>query len=86
MYEEKDYFAHLDELPNDVREILDDFFEMDYDYQTCHELNEALGDIGWVCDYGIDAEPHSLRPMTEEVELEIVLNETPLVKQPKALL
>jgi hypothetical protein len=61
MVENKDMFAHYDELPIEVQLILDKYSEMDDTYENCGNLVDDLESVGWTCDYYLDAEPFDLR-------------------------
>ena len=68
----KDMFEHYDELPKEVQVILDKYSEMDNNYTNCDNLVDELTEIGWICDYGLSAEPHDLRPMNENKLLDLL--------------
>lgn len=61
MTEEKDMFDFYDELPNEVKEVIDNFKENTYD--ECAKLVMNLNQIGWTCNYYLDAEPYGLRKL-----------------------
>jgi hypothetical protein len=60
----KDMFAHYDELPTEIKEVLDKYAEMDNTYENCGNLVDELEVLGWTCEYGLDAEPYDLRQLT----------------------
>lgn len=64
MEEFKDMFAYYDELPTEIKEVLDKYAEMDNTYENCGNLVEDLEELGWTCEYGLDAEPYDLRQLT----------------------
>ena len=68
----KDMFEHYDELPKEVQVILDKYSEMDNNYTNCDNLVDELTEIGWICDYGLSAEPYDLRPMNENKLLDLL--------------
>ena len=45
---------------------------MDNDYTNCDNLVDELTEIGWICDYGLSAEPYDLRPMNENKLLDLL--------------
>lgn len=60
----KDYFEYLDEVPNNVRLVLDKFLWKDgVGYNDCAELVQDLNQVGWTCEYGLDADPYNLQPL-----------------------
>jgi hypothetical protein len=64
--EEIDLFADYDNLPENVKLLLDEFHEKyescEYDsYELCSQLVTSLELIGYTCEYGLDAEPYNLR-------------------------
>ena len=73
----KDYFEHLDELPNDVQATLERYNVMDDDYIQLTALECELKPLGWTFDWGLDAIPHSLRPCVpfDEISGEWLINQ-----------
>jgi hypothetical protein len=68
------YFEHPKFLPTEIKTILDSHqqaaqFEDAMDYKELARLLEELQGNGWTFEYGFDAVPYGLRPMTED-ELE----------------
>lgn len=63
MTEEIDLFEHYEELPLELKEILDKYCDGDFDYEKCAKLVEELETIGYTCDYYLDAEPYNLRKL-----------------------
>lgn len=61
-------FEHYDKLPTEVQLVLDKYFEFDYTYEQCANLVNELEEVGWTCDYYLDAEPYGLRPMSVELK------------------
>lgn len=47
-----------DELPEDIRKLVDDFTWDDMEYSDCKMLQNVLELKGWTCDYGLDAIPY----------------------------
>jgi hypothetical protein len=66
----KDYFEHLDELPQHIKAIIDNFSSGENDYETCQQLVDALEQYGWSCDYTLESEPFDLKPLSTEQEYE----------------
>jgi len=54
-----DYFECYDLLPKEVINILSSF--TNNDYTDCGNLVVSLNEIGWTCDYYLDAVPYNLR-------------------------
>ena len=64
-------FECYEELPIEVQAVLDKFSECENDYENCGNLVDELENIGWTCDFYLDAEPYGLRPVGVELnELE----------------
>ena len=59
----KDYFEHLDELPQHIKAIIDNFSNGENDYETCQQLVDTLEQNGWTCDYTLESEPFDLKPL-----------------------
>lgn len=47
-------------LPLEVQNILILFSEMDNTYEDCEKLVKALNEVGYTCEYYLDAEPFNL--------------------------
>ena len=60
MENEIDLFENPVSLPDEVREVLEDFSDVE-DYEGCQALIEALEELGYTCEYGLDAVPYNLR-------------------------
>jgi hypothetical protein len=58
-----DLFEHYHLLPPEINAILDEFYEGEQDYKTCKALKVRLKAQGYTFDYGLDAQPHSLRKL-----------------------
>lgn len=65
-----DLFDNYDNLPLKIKEIIHNFNTKSNTYETCKELVSELEIHGYTCEYGLDAEPHSLRKLE-------TTNETP---------
>lgn len=60
-----DLFNDYDNLPLEVQSILDRYCDGgDETYEICEALIKELNAIGYTCDYGLDASPHSLRKLS----------------------
>ena len=59
-------FEFYDELPIEVQAILDKHSEMENTYEHCDNLIDDLSEVGWICEYGLSAEPYDLRPMNKK--------------------
>lgn len=61
-----DYFECLDAVPDLVRAIVDGFNDvLEPDYDDCRNLQAALQELGWTCDYGLDGVPLDLQPLAK---------------------
>jgi len=67
MENEIDLFETPEALPKEVQDVLDEFAEMSNCYLTCQFLVLELNKVGYTCDYGLDAIPHSLTKINLEV-------------------
>lgn len=64
-----DLFEHLDELPENVRQILERFAELDSDsYNDCGNLVKELNAVGYTCDYYLDGVPFNLRKLPQPAQ------------------
>jgi len=61
--EEKDLFEDYENLPEEVQAVLDKHCTGDQTYEDCAALVRDLEAVGYTCDYGLDAEPHSLKKL-----------------------
>ena len=60
----RDYFETPQDVPQEVRAILETFDEdAENGYEECARLVGLLEDIGWSFEYYLDAEPYNLSPM-----------------------
>lgn len=65
----EDLFYHPDLLPDNVRVVIEKFVEADeYTYESCNDFIDNLYDVGWTCEYGLDACPYNLRKLEESNE------------------
>jgi hypothetical protein len=59
---QRDYFDFPDEIPEEVQNVLKSH-ENDEEYSELSSLVSDLNEIGWTCEYYLDAEPYHLRPL-----------------------
>lgn len=57
-----DLFDNYDELPDEVKAVLTKHAHAE-GYSGCNDLKDDLELIGYTCDYGLDAVPHSLQKL-----------------------
>ena len=58
---ELDMFKHYMLLPDEVNEVVLDYSDEDSTYETCDALVTALNEVGWTCEYYLDASPYGLK-------------------------
>jgi hypothetical protein len=58
-----DLFDHMDQLPQEVKDIIEEFEENGNTYHNCEIFKERLEEVGYTCDYGLDASPYGLRKL-----------------------
>lgn len=58
-----DYFEHYNLVPKKVKAIIMEYKDEDNSYENCEKLIKALNEVGWTCDYGLDASPYDLKPI-----------------------
>ncbi len=56
-----DLFEQFETLPQEVQDVLNEYWFAENDYDTCMDLVEHLEKVGYTCDYGLDAVPFNLR-------------------------
>jgi hypothetical protein len=57
----EDLFGCIETLPLDVQAVIENFIEADeYSYDSCGDLVHDLNQLGYTCDYGLDASPYHL--------------------------
>jgi len=56
-----DLFEHLELLPIEVLSILEKYSQLDETYENCANLVYDLEEVGYTCEYYLDAEPYNLR-------------------------
>ena len=50
----KNDLCEYDMLPQNIKDILDNFDTNSDIYRECERIKNELQDIGWTCDYGLD--------------------------------
>ena len=58
-----DLFEKYEPLPQEVKDIINEFSENDNTYESCAELVKKLESVGYTCDYYLDAEPFNLKKL-----------------------
>lgn len=64
----KDLFEYPELLPDNVLAVIDKYAEMDMTYENCNDLIDDLYDVGYTCEYGLDACPYNLRKLEDANE------------------
>jgi hypothetical protein len=59
----KDLFNHIETLPKDVQNVLNEYSECEQDYIECENLLNALKPLGYTFEYYLDAVPFNLRKL-----------------------
>jgi len=62
-----DLFEDYENIPANVKSILDEYELEESDYDTLLELQNRLEDIGYTFEFGLDAEPFALRPSNVKI-------------------
>lgn len=65
-----DLFDDIESLP---QEVLSKHLIDDETYENCSILVAELNQVGYTCDYGLDASPYDLRLLTNEEKEEMSL-------------
>jgi uncharacterized protein YneF (UPF0154 family) len=71
--DDTDLFEDYDNLPKNVKAILDKYSDEDYDYETLAKLKSELNKIGYTFEYGLDAEPYDLKKMEKGGSLDKIV-------------
>lgn len=66
-----DLFEHYQELPENVREIIEKYAKDDLDYKDCENFTKELNQVGYTCDYDLSATCFDLKPITIEAYKEL---------------
>ena len=64
-----DMFEHIEELPKDVKDVLDTYEFFGEDYGTLADMHRVLGEVGYEFEYYLDATPYFLRKKDLEISL-----------------
>jgi hypothetical protein len=62
-----DLFEDYENIPANVKAILNDYELEESDYNTLNDLQNELAEVGYTFEFGLDAEPFALRPIGVEV-------------------
>lgn len=60
---EKDLFETPELLPQEVRYIIEKYWQMDNFYNMCQSLIEELKRVRYTCEYGLDGIPYNLKKL-----------------------
>lgn len=60
-----DLFETPELLPQEVQDILSKYAELDETYENCEKLISELNEVGYTCDYGLDAVPYELEKLEQ---------------------
>jgi hypothetical protein len=79
----KDYFEFHEETPLCVQNLINKFGDGKCSYAKCNKLINKLRKLGWSADYGLDAIPYNLRPITRHpnVKSKKTLNSTKCISE-----
>ena len=58
-----DLFEDYENIPANVKSILDYYELEESDYDTLNDLQNELADVGYTFDFGLDYQPYGLRPI-----------------------
>jgi division protein CdvB (Snf7/Vps24/ESCRT-III family) len=58
---EIDLFEDIESLPEEMKELLNEYSTKENTYQNCAELQSMCEYLGYTFEYGLDAEPFNLR-------------------------
>ncbi len=65
----EDLFEHYEELPQEVRTVLDSWsLSEGLSYENCKNLVRDLEVVGYTCEYGLDAEPYNLKKILNKLD------------------
>ena len=59
----EDLFDTPELIPDNVKDILEEYQNGDFNYPDCNELELKLNSVGYTIDWGLEAEPYNLRPL-----------------------
>jgi hypothetical protein len=57
----EDLFDTPELLPLEVQAILEKYSNKDFNYKNCSNLVNELEQVGYTCEYGLDASPYELQ-------------------------
>jgi hypothetical protein len=78
-----DLFEHYDLLPSIPYQIIVDYGECGT-YERCIDLLNTMQNLGYTFEYGLDADPHSLREMTAEEKRDLKADNPEPIDEAKA--
>ncbi len=55
-----DLFEHYDSLPDNVKEVIDKYSELNESYENCKNMLKELQPLGYHFDWYLDAIPYNL--------------------------
>lgn len=55
-----DLFEQYETLPDNVKSIINFYENEENDYNTCQRLIDDLEEVGYTCEFGLDAVPFNL--------------------------
>ena len=62
-----DLFEDWENLPTELTNLLIEFEDKDNTYDACAKLVNALNEIGYTCEYYLDAQPFNLKKLDVEL-------------------
>ncbi len=68
---ETDYFEEYDQLPDNIKDLIDTHFgsgDDEYDYKELQSIQKEFEANGWTFDFGLDASPYELKPLPQDKE------------------
>jgi hypothetical protein len=70
----EDLFDTPEALPLEVQAILEKYSNKDFNYKNCGNLVDELEQVGYTCEYGLDASPYDLRKVITNGDLNFELD------------
>ena len=61
-----DLFETPEVLPKEVQAILEKYSQSDFNYEQCNYLVDELEQVGYTCEFGLDAIPYDLKKIIKE--------------------
>jgi hypothetical protein len=84
---ETDYFEEYDELPDNVKDLIDKHFSSgdgSWDYPELKKIKTDFEKEGWTFDFGLDGSPYELKPKvkneSKSTRLTSILNEVKKIR------